>query len=72
MPKDPKMMALYQEMNLAKKPTDIVSRKDALKEFNDDPRLKRQFGDFETYYNVINNRLLSGTLPSGAPVLGKV
>lgn len=70
--KNPQNMEVWQQMNLAKRPTDVVSRKDALKEFNDDPRLKRQFGDFETYYNTINNRLISGTLPSGAPVLGKV
>lgn len=69
---DPKLMARYQEMNAAKRPTDVISRKDALKEFNDDPRLKREFGDFETYYQTMNNRLLSGTLPQGAPVLGKV
>jgi hypothetical protein len=70
--KDPKMMALYQEMNAAKKPMDVVSRKDALKEYNDDPNLRRRHGDFETYYNTVNNRLLSGTLPQGAPVLGKI
>jgi hypothetical protein len=67
--KDPKMMALYQEMNLAKKPTDIVSRKDAMEEFNKYPSLKRQYGDFETYFKTVNNQLLSATIPGQGAVI---
>jgi len=61
--KDPKMMELYQQMNMAKKPTDVVSRKDALEDFNKYPKLQRQYGDFDTYYKSINNQLLSDTIP---------
>ena len=61
--RDPKMMELYKEMNAAKKPTDVVSRKDAMEDFNKYPSLKRQYGDFETYYKTINNQLLSATIP---------
>ena len=60
---DPKMMALYQEMNAAKKPTDVLSRKDAAELYEKNPALKRQYGDFETYYKARNNQLLSDTIP---------
>lgn len=66
--KDPKMMELYQQMNMAKKPTDIVSRKDAMEEFNKYPALKRQYGDFETYFKTVNNQLLSATIPGQGAV----
>jgi hypothetical protein len=61
--KDPEMMKRYQEMNAAKKPMDVVSRKDAMEEFNKYPALKRQYGDFDTYYKTVNNQLLSATIP---------
>jgi len=66
--RDPKMMELYKEMNAAKKPTDVVPRATALKEYNDDRKLQRLYPDFETYYKMINNQLLSATIPGqGAP-----
>jgi hypothetical protein len=55
-----------------KKPTDVLSRKDALAEYSKNPAYKREFGDFETYYQVMSNRLISGTLQPGANVIGKV
>jgi hypothetical protein len=67
--KDPEMMRRYQEMNMAKKPTDIVSRKDAMEEFNKYPALKRQYGDFETYFKTVNNQLLSATIPGQGAVI---
>jgi hypothetical protein len=66
--KDPKMMELYQQMNMAKKPTDVVSRKDAMEDFNKYPSLKRQYGDFETYFRTVNNQLLSATIPGQGAV----
>lgn len=61
---DPKMMELYQQMNASKKPTDVVSRNDALKQWEDLTRTKQsKYGDFETYYKTINNNLMSATIP---------
>jgi len=63
--KDPKMMALYQEMNMAKKPTDNLDREKAATLWEKLSRnAKKDYGnDFETYYRSMNNQLLSATIP---------
>jgi len=69
---DPKMMARYQAMNVAKKPIDTISREKALEQFNKLPKSRqREYGDFEGYFNFVNNRALYATLPEqGADVIG--
>lgn len=64
--KDPKMMELYQQMNMAKKPTDTLDREAAAKLWKDLSRTEKKdkYGnDFETYYRGMNNQLLSATIP---------
>ena len=73
--KDPANMKVFQQMQAVKKPTDIVSKEKALANWkNVPPKEKREkYGDdFNTYYNVINNQLLTDTMPTGGDVLGKV
>jgi len=67
---DPKMMERYKEMYAAKKPTDVVPRSTALKEYND--RIKddlqkkfiKQYPTFDSYYN----ELTGGSGGGGTPV----
>jgi hypothetical protein len=63
--KDPKMMELYQQMNMAKKPTDTLDREKAAALWQKLTRSeKRDYGnDFETYFRGMNNQLLSATIP---------
>ena len=67
---DPAKMALYKEMNAAKKPTDVIPRATALKEYNDllgdvsNRNFKKQFPTFESYYNT----LTGGSGGGGTPV----
>lgn len=73
--KDPANMKIWQQMNAFKKPTDIVSKEKALAQWkNVGPKERREkYGDdFNTYYNTINNQLLTDTIGDGADVLGKV
>ena len=52
---DPEMMKRYQAMNSAKKPTDVIPRATALKEWEDLlPTDKKKYGSFDNYYNTIN------------------
>jgi hypothetical protein len=54
--KDPEMMKRFQAMNAAKKPTDIIPRATALKEWGDlMPNEQRRYGTFENYYNTVNS-----------------
>lgn len=72
--KDPTNMKIWQQMNALKKPTDIVSKEKALAQWkNVGPKERREkYGDdFNTYYNTINNQLLTDTIGDGV-VLGKV
>jgi hypothetical protein len=70
---DPELMKRFQAMSLAKKPTETVPRDKALTAWGKlSPKEKRDYVDFETYYNTINNKLLTDTIGSGADVLGKV
>lgn len=66
--------ARMQTMQGLKKSTDLVSRGDALKQWEDLTKSKQnKYGDFESYYRTINNQLLSDTIPGqGAPVIGKI
>jgi hypothetical protein len=49
-------MKIYQAMNAAKKPTDIIPRATALKEWGDlMPNEQRKYGTFENYYNTVNS-----------------
>ena len=68
--RDPKMMELYQQMNLAKKPTDTLDREKAATLWEKMSRSKqKEYGDFDTYYRTMNNQLLSATIPGeGATV----
>jgi hypothetical protein len=63
--KDPKMMELYQQMNMAKKPTDTLDREKAAALWQKLTRNeKKDYGnDFETYFRGMNNQLLSATIP---------
>jgi hypothetical protein len=64
--KDPKMMALYQEMNMAKKPTDNLDREKAAtlwEKLSRNEKREKYGNDFETYYRSMNNQLLSATIP---------
>jgi hypothetical protein len=63
--KDPNMMALYQQMNMAKKPTDTLDREKAAALWQKLTRNeKKDYGnDFETYFRGMNNQLLSATIP---------
>ena len=72
---DPKMRQNFAFMQNLRKPTDVVSKEKALANWkNVSPKEKREkYGDdFNTYYNVINNQLLTDTMPTGGDVLGKV
>lgn len=54
--RDPANMALFKEMNAAKRPTDVVSRDKALAQWEDLlPNAQKKYGTFENYYNTINN-----------------
>jgi hypothetical protein len=54
--KDPEMMKRFQAMNAARKPTDIIPRATALKEWGDlMPNEQRRYGTFENYYNTVNS-----------------
>ena len=63
---DPKLMERYKEMQLSKKPTDVVSKSDALKAYNDrlekdiGKKFIKQFPTFETYYNDLSTKTGSG------------
>lgn len=49
--KDPANMALFKEMNAAKKPVDVIPRSTALKEWNDLlPMQQKKYGSFDNYY----------------------
>jgi hypothetical protein len=53
---DPEMMKRFQAMNAARKPTDIIPRATALKEWGDlMPNEQRKYGTFENYYNTVNS-----------------
>lgn len=69
---DPKMMERYQAMNVAKKPVDIISRKDASELWQKMSRTeKKDYSDFEDFYRRRNNQGLYATLPGqGADVIG--
>jgi hypothetical protein len=61
---DPKLMERYKEMQLSKRPTDVIARDKALTQWEDLTKSKqKQYGDFETYYKTVNNQLLSATIP---------
>ena len=64
--------ARMQIMQGLKKPTDVISRKDALEEFNKLPKSRQKdYVDFEDYYRRQNNQGLYATLPGqGADVIG--
>lgn len=59
---DPEKMKLYQEMNAAKKPMNIVSKDTALKEWGDMlPSQKRQYGnDFNAFYGSLSGSTMGG------------
>jgi hypothetical protein len=63
---DPKLMERYKEMQLSKKPTDIISKADALKAYNDrlekdiGKKFIKQFPTFESYYNDLSTKAGSG------------
>jgi hypothetical protein len=69
---DPEMMKRFQAMNAAKKPTDVISKTDALKEYNDridkdiGKKFQKQFPTFDSYYNDLTTKTGSG----GAKFLG--
>lgn len=73
--KDPELMKRYLKMQEGKRPTDTVTKEKALANWkNVSPKEKRdKYGDdFNTYYNYLNNQLLTDTIGDGADVLGKV
>jgi hypothetical protein len=63
---DPAKMKLYKEMQLATKPTDVVSKTDALKQYNDrlkddiGKKFQKQFPTFDSYYNDLSTKAGSG------------
>jgi hypothetical protein len=63
---DPKLMERYKEMQLSKKPTDVISKSDALKAYNDrlekdiGKKFIKQFPTFESYYNDLSTKAGSG------------
>jgi hypothetical protein len=63
---DPKLMERYKEMQLSKKPTDVISKTDALKQYNErldkdiGKKFQKQFPTFESYYNDLSTKAGSG------------
>lgn len=63
---DPKLMERYKEMQLSKKPTDVISKSDALKAYNDrlekdiGKKFLKQFPTFDSYYNDLSTKAGSG------------
>jgi hypothetical protein len=59
---DPKLMERYKEMQLSKKPTDVISKSDALKAYNDrlekdiGKKFLKQFPTFDSYYNDLSTK----------------
>jgi hypothetical protein len=73
--KDPKMMELYQQMNMAKKPTDTLDRDKAAALWEKITRREKadKYGnDFETYYRTMNNQLMVNSPGQGANVIGSL
>jgi hypothetical protein len=63
---DPKLMERFKEMQAAKKPTDVVPKGTALKEYNDmvandyTKAFRKQYPTFESYYNELSGGTSSG------------